>query len=392
MSAADWGSGATWSGWVPDGGLRGLNGAASFERLSLAAGPYRFDALAAGPADGPLVLLLHGFPQSSYQWRFLLPVLAAAGFRAVAPDQRGYSPGARPEGVGEYDVDCLAEDVLAMADALGADRFHLAGHDWGAIVAWVVAARHPERLLSLTAVSSGHPGAIVKAIESPTGDQAKRSGYVNLFRLPKVPEHVLLAGGGAGLRKLFWNTGYVDRAAVEEYVKVLDGPEAITAALNWYRALDHGVLGAIGPVDVPTLYVWSTDDPALGREAAEATAAFVRGPYRFVELAGVGHWVPEDAADDLTVELLAHLAVPATVAASGAAPREAPMADISKILDKAYEDKSFSELASAPVSALQGVSESDAAALKQAFGIDTIRELATNKFVLWAQAINVLAK
>ncbi|HEX6597607.1 MAG TPA: alpha/beta fold hydrolase, partial [Acidimicrobiales bacterium] len=163
------------------------------------------------------------------------------------------------------------------------------------------------RLLSLTAVSTPHPLAVVKAMDSPTGDQAKRSAYVNLFRLPKVPEVLLLAGEGAGLRKLFWNSGFVDREAVEEYVRVLDGHDAISAALNWYRALDFGALAGIGPVDVPTLFVWSTDDPALGPEAAEATAAYVRGPYRFVALAGVGHWVPEDAADDLNVELLAHL-------------------------------------------------------------------------------------
>ncbi|HVL27637.1 MAG TPA: alpha/beta fold hydrolase [Acidimicrobiales bacterium] len=277
------------------------------ERLSLPAGGLRFDALAAGPEDGPLVLLLHGFPQSSHQWRNQLPVLAAAGFRAVAPDQRGYSPEARPEGVAAYHVDRLVEDVLALADALGAGPFHLVGHDWGAIVAWVAAARHGGRLRSLTAVSTPHPLAMAEALGSPTGDQARRSAYVNLFRLPKVPERLLLAGEGGGLRKLFWNTGYTDREAVEEYVRLLDGPAAVTAALNWYRAVDLGTLAGVGPVEVPTLYVWSTDDPALGREAAERTAAYVRGRYRFVELAGVSHWVPEDSPADLNVELLAHL-------------------------------------------------------------------------------------
>ncbi|MFP5318465.1 MAG: alpha/beta fold hydrolase [Acidimicrobiia bacterium] len=253
------------------------------------------------------MLLLHGFPQSSYEWRHQLPVLAAAGFRAVAPDQRGYSPGARPEEVDAYHVDRLVEDVVRMADALGADRFRLVGHDWGAIVGWIVAARHPDRLVSFTSVSSPHPGAMLEAMRSPTGDQAKRSAYVNLFQMPKLPELFLLAGEGDGLRKLFWNSGYVDRAAVDEYVRTLDGPAAVSAVLNWYRAIDMRCLAGVGPVEVPTLYVWSTDDPALGREAAERTAAYVRGPYRFVELAGVSHWVPEDAPGDLNVELLAHL-------------------------------------------------------------------------------------
>jgi len=287
---------------------RGRRLTGPFDHLSLGVGPYRFDGRAAGPSDGPLVLLLHGFPQSSYQWRFQLPVLAAAGFRAVAPDQRGYSPGARPEEVEAYHLDRLAEDAVAMADVLGADRFHLVGHDWGGFLAWMVAARHGGRLLSVTAVSSPHPVAMLEAMRSPSGDQAKKSAYVNLFQLPKLPERYLLRGEGDGLRKLFWNSGFVDRAAVDEYVRALDGPAAVTAALNWYRALDLRALAGVGPVDVPTLYVWSTDDPALGREAAERTAAHVRGPYRFVELAGVSHWVPEDAADDLNVELLAHLA------------------------------------------------------------------------------------
>ncbi|MGH9182018.1 MAG: alpha/beta fold hydrolase, partial [Acidimicrobiales bacterium] len=138
-------------------------------------GELVFDALAAGPDDGPLVLLLHGFPQSSGEWRSQLAALAGQGYRAVAPDQRGYSPGARPDGVDAYRMPLLVGDVLAMADELGAGRFHLVGHDWGAAVAWYTAAAHPDRLLSLTAVSVPHPMAFAKALASPSGDQAERS-------------------------------------------------------------------------------------------------------------------------------------------------------------------------------------------------------------------------
>ena len=278
------------------------------DRLELAVGDLVFDAIAAGPADGPLVLLLHGFPQSSHEWRHQLPALAGAGYRAVAPDQRGYSPRARPESVEAYHVDRLVADVLAIADGLGGHRFHLVGHDWGAMVAWLVAGRYPQRLRSVTAVSTPHPLALAQALGSPDRDQVVRSMYVRLFQLPELAEKFLLAGECSGLRALFANTGFVDRAAMEEYVAALCDPTALTAALNWYRALDVATLAGIGPITVPTLYVWSTEDPALGREAAEGTAAYVAGPYRFVEMEGTGHWVPEDEPGQLNRLLLDHLA------------------------------------------------------------------------------------
>ena len=271
-------------------------------------GDLALDAVATGPADGPVVLLLHGFPQSSHEWRNQLPALAAAGYRAVAPDQRGYSARARPDAVEAYHVDQLVADVLAVIDHVGGSPVHLVGHDWGAIVAWLVAARHPERLRSLTAVSVGHLLALAQAIGNAGSDQAARSAYVRFFQLPRLPERLLLAGEGAGLRALFANTAFVDRAAMEVYVSLLLEAGALTGALNWYRALDVATLAGVGAIAVPTLYVWSTDDPALGREAAEGTAAYMTGPYEFVELEGVGHWVPEDAPGELNRLLLEHLA------------------------------------------------------------------------------------
>jgi pimeloyl-ACP methyl ester carboxylesterase len=275
--------------------------------LEIPAGDLTFDALVAGPPTGPLVLLLHGFPQTSYEWRHQLAVLGEAGYRAVAPDQRGYSARARPEGVEAYHVDRLVEDVLAVADALERPTFDLVGHDWGGIVAWAVAARHPQRVRSLTAVSTPHPLALAQAIGSASSDQAARSRYVGFLQLPVVPEKVLLAGECAGLRALFANTAYTNREAMDHYVDQLCDPATLTAALNWYRAIDMGSLAGLGAITTPTLYVWSTDDPALGREAAEATAGHVRGPYRFVELDGVSHWVPEDAPEELNRVLLEHL-------------------------------------------------------------------------------------
>ncbi len=296
---------------APWRGRRG-RGLTEPERIEIPVGGAPFgdlvlDAVAAGPPDGPPVLLLHGFPESSYQWRHQLPVLASAGYRAVAPDLRGYSPRARPEAVEAYHVDHLVADVVAAIDHLGVEPVHLVAHDWGAILAWFVASNHPDRLRSLTAVSTGHPLALARALTLPGCDQAARFAYVRFFQMRGLPERLLLAGDGAGLRALFAATHYEHKEAMDEYVSLLSQPGAMTAALNWYRALDMGALRGLGPVSVPTLYVWSTEDMAIGREGAEGTAAFATGAYRFVELEGVSHWIPEDVPEEFNRLLLDHL-------------------------------------------------------------------------------------
>jgi len=276
---------------------------AGVARVELAVGDLVFDARADGPADGELVLLLHGFPQTSLSWRHQLGALAAAGYRAVAPDQRGYSPGARPADVGEYRVERLVGDVLGFADELGVERFHLVGHDWGGALAWQVAGRHPQRLRTVTSVSTPHPGAFRRSIRD--GEQRDKSSYILFFRSPEA-EPFFLDNGAAGLRAVYNASGLAEDA-VEEYVRVLTQPGAMTGALNWYRAADLGLVEGLGPITTPTMYVWSTDDPALGREAAEATAAQVEGPYRFEVFEGVSHWIPEEAPDALNAILLEHL-------------------------------------------------------------------------------------
>jgi pimeloyl-ACP methyl ester carboxylesterase len=280
------------------------------ERLELAAGGFVFDARAAGAPAGELVLLLHGFPQTSYCWRHQLPVLAAAGYRAVAPDQRGYSPRARPIEVAEYRVGRLVADVLGWADALDAERFHLVGHDWGGAVAWQVAGRHPDRLRTLTVLSTPHPQAMHQSIRH--GEQRDKSGYMEFFKTPEA-EGFFLADDAAGLRALYEGSG-LGSAAAAEYLRVLLEPGALTGALNWYRGADIGLVQGLGPVTMPTMYVWSTADPALGREAAEATAACVDGPFRFEVLEGVDHWIAELVPDETNRLLLEHLGSEAEVA------------------------------------------------------------------------------
>jgi pimeloyl-ACP methyl ester carboxylesterase len=272
------------------------------ERLELAVGDLVFEARADGPADGELVLLLHGFPQTSFSWRHQLPALAAAGYRAVAPDQRGYSPRARPGDLESYRAERYVEDVVGLADALGAGRFHLVGHDFGGFVAWDTASAHPERLSTLTSVSTPHPTPMAKSILEG-GEQRDRSSYMLFFRSPEA-EAFFLDDDAAGLRSIYKASGLTE---YDEYVRVLTQPGAMTAALNWYRAIDRSVATEMGPITTPTLYVWSTNDPALGREAAEATAACVDGPYRFEVLDGVSHWIPEEAPDALNALLLEHV-------------------------------------------------------------------------------------
>ena len=278
----------------------------SVASLQLPVGSEVFEARAAGPEGGELVLLLHGFPQTSWSWRHQLTALGDAGYWAVAPDQRGYSPGARPAAVERYASPHLVADVLALAEELGGNTFHLVGHDWGAAVAWQVAGRHAERLRTLTVLSVPHPLAFGRALSGEGGsDQAARSSYFELFRSDGAAD-AFLADDAAGLRNVYAATGLpVDD--VGPYLDVLTQPGALQAALNWYRAADPSLVEGMGAVTTPTLFVWSTEDPALGREGAEWTAEYVEGPYRFEVLEGVGHWIAEEAPDRLNRLLLEHL-------------------------------------------------------------------------------------
>lgn len=278
------------------------------ESIELHVGDYVFDARVQGPQDGEVVFLLHGFPETSYEWRSQLPVLASAGYRAVAPNQRGYSPGARPENIEDYEITLLVQDVLGMADELGVERFHLVGHDWGAAVAWVVAATAPERLLSLTTLSVPHPDAFATVLADMTSCQYTASSYFDIFVAP-TSQATFLANDAAFFRSTLLGT--LDEAVVDEYLSVLGTEEALGAALNWYRAnvagrtLDAPPRGAI---EVPTLFIWSDGDTSLCRDGADLTEQYVDASYQFEVLQGVDHWIADHAPDELNALLLPHLA------------------------------------------------------------------------------------
>ncbi len=273
------------------------------ETTTVALDGLDFTVAMAGPAAGAPVLLLHGFPETHHMWRAQLEALADAGYRAIAPDQRGYSPGARPQGVEHYATDRLIGDALALMSTLGAARFHLVGHDWGGQIAWLLTAANAARVASLAVLSRPHPAAFTRALKEDAA-QAERSRHHRTFLEEKTlqrlreqnlrPLHeVLLAQG-------------VPTFDADIYINALRPPGAFEAAINWYRA---GTLRAADTpaIEVPTLYVWGNEDATVGRYAAELTASYVRGPYRFVAIEAGGHFVIDQCPARISALLLEHL-------------------------------------------------------------------------------------
>jgi pimeloyl-ACP methyl ester carboxylesterase len=252
-----------------------------------------------GPIDGEVVVLLHGFPQTSTSWRAVCELLHASGYRTLTFDQRGYAATARPRGRFAYRISQLVGDVAALVDRVGSP-VHLVGHDWGAVVAWATAARHPELLRTLTAVSVPHSRAFLRALVTST--QAFKSYYMALFQLPWLPETTLSRFPKLTDRML-GDSGMDPAALGRVHTEVID-TGALTTAINWYRAIPFSTPAYLGKVSVPTTYVWSTDDIALGRRGADLCARQVTGPYRF-EVTDGSHWIPEEKPDllhDLIVE------------------------------------------------------------------------------------------
>lgn len=259
----------------------------------------RFDVRDEGPLDGDPVLLLHGFPQRASSWDAVAPLLHAAGLRTLAPDQRGYSPGARPGRRRDYTLDRLVGDVAALAEAVGRPVY-LVGHDWGAAVAWLVAARRPELVRSLVALSVPHPGAMVAAGR----EQWRLSWYMGLFLLPGVAERQLPSPRGLGALRAGGMTDAMLRTFRTEVVA--DG--ALPGALAWYRAIPLASPGLRHErLSVPTTMVWSDGDVAIARATAELAQRWVvDAPYELVVLAGVSHWIPDEAPGDVADAVLAH--------------------------------------------------------------------------------------
>jgi pimeloyl-ACP methyl ester carboxylesterase len=267
-------------------------------------GELVFDVRDEGPADGEVVILLHGYPETKASWDDIVPGLVGAGYRVLAPDQRGYSPGARPAGRRAYAADNLVSDVLALADAAGADRFHVVGHDWGGAVAWYSAMWHPERLKTMTSLATPHPTAFARSMLTST--QLLHSWYFLLYQLPRLPEWMTTSAFGRPRFKETLVRSGLAAEKLDSYLAVLDAPGAMTAAVNWYRAVPFTSPGRQVPVSVPTLYVYGTRDFALGSKAADLTGRYVTGPYRYERL-DASHWMPEEVPDVVAKLIIEHL-------------------------------------------------------------------------------------
>jgi pimeloyl-ACP methyl ester carboxylesterase len=252
----------------------------------------------AGPVDGPVVILLHGFPDFWWGWRHQIEPLAALGFHIVVPDGRGYNLSDKPQGVGSYGLDTLAADVVALADFYKADTFRLVGHDWGGIVAWQVAKRYPERVKRLVILNAPHPDVFPRFVRKHLS-QAFKSLYSAFFQLPWLPEAALKAGRFALLRRALARSsrsGTFTPDDLENYAEAWQQPGALTAMLNYYRALRRQPLGPLSRVHPPTLVIWGKRDVFLETGLATASLKLCNDVQNlFVDNAG--HWVQLEEAD-----------------------------------------------------------------------------------------------
>jgi len=259
----------------------------------------RFRTMVDGPPAGEMFILLHGFPEGAESWSRQVDAIAKAGHLAVAPDLRGYGLTDAPPEKESYAIGRLVDDVAGLIKAFGRESAHVAGHDWGAIVAWFFAARHPEMTKTLTVLSVGHPAAIAVASREDE-DQKARSSYIRLFLVEGKAEQVLSEDDFRRLRLMFSlgpNPEAVPKSVIDHFARSIGRPGRLTAALNYYRAnLGSGGaawerLANTGSIKVPTALLWGDQDPALGRRGAESTAGYVEADYKLEVLEGAGHWL-----------------------------------------------------------------------------------------------------
>jgi pimeloyl-ACP methyl ester carboxylesterase len=243
-----------------------------------------------GEGAGPAVLLLHGFPDSHALWRKMIPLLVNEGYRVIAPDQRGFGESSAPRGARRYRMERVADDALELLDALDVRQAHIVGHDWGAVIAWLLAGKHPARCLSLTALSVGHPTAYARA-----GWEQKRKGWYTLFfQLRGLAEWFISRNDFAFLRK--WARGYPE---TDKWISELSRPGRLTAGLNWYRANLVSVLFRKQPrCSVPVLGIWSDRDMALSEEQMTDSVRFIDSEWRYERLTGLSHWIPLEAPEE----------------------------------------------------------------------------------------------
>ncbi len=252
--------------------------------------------------NGETVVLLHGFPETSRMWKNLIEVLSREGFKVIAPDQRGYSKGARPPKIEDYRVNNLSKDVVDIVDIFGLNKFHLVGHDWGSAVGWTITASQRKRVISYSALSVPHMDAFSSAINN-NEIQIKKSYYINLFKIKYLPELYFKLFNYRNLKKLLSSS---DENEIENYIKVFSQKNALKSALNWYRAINLRGSKKIGDIFVPTLMIYGTRDLAIAEKGVDETKRFIKAPYRLKKIDS-SHWLIQDSFDIVSKEIINHI-------------------------------------------------------------------------------------
>jgi len=252
--------------------------------------------------DGEAVILLHGFPETSRMYYDLIPVLVSEGYKVVAPDQRGYSQGARPPKISDYSIDKLSQDVIDIADAFQFEKFHLVGHDWGSAVGWVTAALYSERIISWTALSVPHLDAFFDAINTDK-DQQRKSQYIKFFKKPILPELYFKIFGYTYLKNIWRKSSQLE---IEKYLEVFKQRGALKASLNWYRENMKDENKMIGNIDTPTLIIYGLKDMAIGEKSVDESEKYLKGDYKIEKLES-GHWLIQESFEAVSKSIINHL-------------------------------------------------------------------------------------
>lgn len=273
------------------------------KKLEIPFSTLEFDALVSGNDEDELVIFLHGFPETSFMWRNLIKDVSNLGFYCLAPNMRGYSIKACPKGKKHYEMDALVKDVLSFADWAGKDKFHLVGHDWGALIGWHTVFEHENRILSWTALSVPHPKGFAKALKTDE-DQKKKSAYIKMFMIPFLPEWKLRKNNFELLRKI-WK--YSSDEEVQDYLSVFKNKRCLTGALNYYRAnFGKNRRKPLGKVSTPTLFIWGEKERYIGKTAAMNNKDYMSGESEFLKVNG-GHWLVQTNYNEVKAALCSHL-------------------------------------------------------------------------------------
>ena len=251
---------------------------------------------------GDAVILLHGFPETSRMYYDLIPVLVSEGYKVVAPDQRGYSQGARPPKISDYSIDKLSQDVIDIADAFQFEKFHLVGHDWGSAVGWVTVAFHSDRVISWTALSVPHLDAFFDAINTDK-DQQRKSQYIKFFKKPILPELYFKIFGYTYLKNIWRKSSQLE---IEKYLEVFKQRGALKASLNWYRANMNNEDKFIGDITTPILIIYGLKDMAIGEKSVDESEKYLTGDYK-IEKLKAGHWLIQESFEAVSNSILQHL-------------------------------------------------------------------------------------